>query len=213
MNDTLQFAMNSGFKLFIIFCPFMTVSLFLGITRDFDRARRKAFAMKAMFTIATLCLFFYFFGSFIFAIFGITLDAFRIGAGALLFLTAVEMVKGSPNAPSQSNGEEDDVQQVVVPFSFPIIVGPAVIGVLFVMGADVTTMTPKIAGTLMTPKIAGAVAVLVACFVMGFLLLIATEVERWMGKSKLAVFSKITGIILAALASQMIFTGIKAFLG
>jgi len=203
MNDTLQFAMNSGFKLFIIFCPFMTVSLFLGITRDFDRARRKSFAMKAMFTISTLCLCFYFFGSFIFAIFGVTLNAFRIGAGALLFLTAVEMVRGSPAAPSQSSAEEDDVQQVVVPFSFPIIVGPAVIGVLFVMGADVTNMTQKIAG---------AVAVLVACLAMGFLLVIATEVERWMGKSKLAVFSKITGIILAALASQMIFTGIKAFL-
>lgn len=203
MNETLQFAMNSGFKLFIIFCPFMTVSLFLGITRDFDRARRKSFAMKAMFTIATLCLSFYFFGSFIFAIFGVTLNAFRIGAGALLFLTAVEMVKGSPAAPSKAGDEEDDVQQVVVPFSFPIIVGPAVIGVLFVMGADVTSMAQKIAG---------AGAVLVACFAMGFLLLIATEVERWMGKSKLAVFSKITGIILAALASQMIFTGIKAFL-
>jgi len=203
MNETLQFAMNSGFKLFIIFCPFMTVSLFLGITREFDRARRKAFAMKAMFTIATLCLSFYFFGSFIFAIFGVTLNAFRIGAGALLFLTAVEMVKGAPAAPSKAGAEEDDVQQVVVPFSFPIIVGPAVIGVLFVMGADVTSMTQKIAG---------AGAVLVACLAMGFLLVIATEVERLMGKSKLAVFSKITGIILAALASQMIFTGIKAFL-
>lgn len=207
MNETLQFAMNSGFKLFIIFCPFMTVSLFLGITRDFDRARRKSFAMKAMFTISTLCLCFYFFGSFIFAIFGVTLDAFRIGAGALLFLTAVEMVKGSSTAPSQSSGEEEDVQQVVVPFSFPIIVGPAVIGVLFVMGADADADV-----TSMTQKFAGAVAVLVACLAMGFLLLIATEVERWMGKSKLAVFSKITGIILAALASQMIFTGIKAFL-
>jgi multiple antibiotic resistance protein len=203
MNDTLQVAMNSGFKLFIIFCPFMTVSLFLGITREFDSARRKSFAMKAMFTIATLCLSFYFFGSFIFAIFGVTLNAFRIGAGALLFLTAVELVKGAPTAPSQSSGEEDDVQQVVVPFSFPIVVGPAVIGVLFVMGADVTNTTQKIAG---------AVAVLVASFAMGLLLLMATQVERWMGKTKLAVFSKITGIILAALASQMIFSGIKAFL-
>jgi len=66
--------------------------------------------------------------------------------------------------------------------------------------------------TNMTQKIAGAVAVLVACLAMGFLLVIATQVERWMGKTRLAVFSKITGIILAALASQMIFTGIKAFL-
>lgn len=203
MMETLQFAMNAGFKLFFIFCPFMTVSLFLGITRDFDSARRKSFAMKAMFTITALCLSFYFFGSVIFAIFGITLNAFRIGAGALLFLTAVEMVKGTSAPPSKSTDEDDDVQQVVVPFSFPIVVGPAVIGVLFVMGADVTNTTQKVAG---------AIAVVVAALVMGFLLVMATQVERWMGKAKLAVFSKITGIILAALASQMIFTGIKAFL-
>jgi multiple antibiotic resistance protein len=92
---------------------------------------------------------------------------------------------------------------VVVPFSFPIVVGPAVIGVLFVMGADVDTPTMKVAGAL---------AVLAAVLVQGCLLLMATQVEQWMGKTNLAVFSKITGIILAALASQMIFTGIKAFL-
>jgi multiple antibiotic resistance protein len=202
MTEPLQFAMNSGFKLFFIFCPFLTVSLFLGITRDFKHARRQAFAMKATFAIAALCLSFYFFGSIIFAIFGLTLDAFRIGAGALLFLTAVDLVRGRAEEPKKAQNESD-TEKVVVPFSFPIVVGPAVIGVLFVMGADVDTPTMKVAGAL---------AVLAAVLVQGGLLLMATQVERWMGKTNLAVFSKITGIILAALASQMIFTGIKAFL-
>jgi multiple antibiotic resistance protein len=202
MTEPLQFAMNSGFKLFFIFCPFLTVSLFLGITRDFKHARRQAFALKATFAIAALCLSFYFFGSIIFAIFGLTLDAFRIGAGALLFLTAVDLVRGRAEEPKRTQNESD-TEKVVVPFSFPIVVGPAVIGVLFVMGADVTTPTMKVAGAL---------AVLVAVLVQGSLLLMATQVEQWMGKTNLAVFSKITGIILAALASQMIFTGIKAFL-
>jgi multiple antibiotic resistance protein len=202
MTEPLQFAMNSGFKLFFIFCPFLTVSLFLGITRDFKHARRQAFAMKATFAIAALCLSFYFFGSIIFAIFGLTLDAFRIGAGALLFLTAVDLVRGRAEEPRKAQNESD-TEKVVVPFSFPIVVGPAVIGVLFVMGADVDTPTMKVAGAL---------AVLAAVLVQGCLLLMATQVEQWMGKTNLAVFSKITGIILAALASQMIFTGIKAFL-
>jgi multiple antibiotic resistance protein len=203
MMDTLQFVMNAGFKLFFIFCPFMTVSLFLGMTRDFDNARRKAFAIKAMFAITVLCLSFYFFGSLIFAIFGITLNAFRVGAGALLFLTSIEMVKGIPAPPSKPTEEADDVQQVVVPFSFPIVVGPAVIGVLFVMGADVSNTTQKVAG---------AIAVVLASLALGLLLVTATQVERWMGKTKLIVFSKITGIILAALASQMICMGIKELL-
>lgn len=202
MIEPLQFAMNSGFKLFFIFCPFLTISLFLGMTRDFEHARRQSFAVKATLAIAALCLSFYFFGSIIFAIFGLTLDAFRIGAGALLFLTAIDLVRGTAEATGKSQ-DEDDVQKVVVPFSFPIVVGPAVIGVLFVMGADVHTVTLKVAG---------AIAVLVAVLVQGGLLLIATQVENWIGKTNLAVFSKITGIILAALASQMIFMGIKAFL-
>jgi len=202
MTEPLQFAMNSGFKLFFIFCPFLTVSLFLGITRDFKHARRQAFALKATFAIAALCLSFYFFGSIIFAIFGLTLDAFRIGAGSLLFLTAVDLVRGRAEEPKKAQNESD-TEKVVVPFSFPIVVGPAVIGVLFVMGADVDTPTMKVAGAL---------AVLAAVLVQGGLLLMATQVEQWMGKTNLAVFSKITGIILAALASQMIFTGIKAFL-
>jgi multiple antibiotic resistance protein len=209
MTEPLQFAMNSGFKLFFIFCPFLTVSLFLGITRDFKHARRQAFALKATFAIAALCLSFYFFGSIIFAIFGLTLDAFRIGAGALLFLTAVDLVRGRAEEPKKAQNESD-TEKVVVPFSFPIVVGPAVIGVLFVMGADVDTMGADV--DAMTLKITGAIAVLLAVLAQGGLLLMATQVEQWMGKTNLAVFSKITGIILAALASQMIFTGIKAFL-
>jgi multiple antibiotic resistance protein len=85
-----------------------------------------------------------------------------------------------------------------------------VIGVLFVMGADVDTMGADV--DAMTLKITGAIAVLLAVLAQGGLLLMATQVEQWMGKTNLAVFSKITGIILAALASQMIFTGVKAFL-
>ncbi len=202
MTEPLQFAMNSGFKLLFIFCPFLTISLFLGITRDFQHARRQAFAIKATLSIAALCLSFYFFGSFIFGVFGLTLDAFRIGAGALLFLTAVDLVRGRAEEPKRAKNESD-TEKVVVPFSFPIVVGPAVIGVLFVMGADVKTMTMKVAGAL---------AVLAAVLLLGGLLMMATQVERWMGKTNLAVFSKITGIILAALASQMIFTGIRSFL-
>lgn len=198
MTESLLFVVRVWLKILFIFTPFLILSIFLGITRDFDVARRRAFALRATAAVAVICFVVYFFGSVIFSLFGITLDAFRIGAGALLFLSSISLVQGK--APPTPNGQDD---LVVVPFAMPIIVGPAVMGVLFVLGADVANMTERLLGAL-------AVGLAVAS--LGGLLLVATQVEKWVGKNKLDILSKVTGLILAALAAQMIFTGMRYFL-
>ena len=101
--------------------------------------------------------------------------------------------------PVTPSGEDD---LAIVPFAMPIIVGPAVIGVLFVLGADVESAKQRVAGAV-------AVGIAIAC--LTGLLLVATKIEKLVGKAQLRVISKITGIILAAISAQMIFTGIKAF--
>jgi multiple antibiotic resistance protein len=198
MAESFLFVVRVWLKILFIFTPFLILSIFLGMTREFDTARRRAFALRATVAVAVICFVVYFFGSVIFALFGITLDAFRIGAGALLFLSSIGLVQGK--APPTPNGQED---LVVVPFAMPIIVGPAVMGVLFVLGADVANLKERLLGAL-------ALGLAVAC--LGALLLVATQVERWVGKDKLEIISKVTGLILAALAAQMIFTGARHFL-
>jgi len=198
MGELIAYIVKIWLKILFIFTPFLVLSLFLGVTRDYDATRRRAFAVRVISGVTVICFVVYFFGAAIFSLFGITLDAFRIGAGALLFLSAINLVQGV--VPAILNGEED---QAVVPFAMPIVVGPATVGVLFVLGADVTDIEQRISG---------AVAIGLAIASLGILLLIATTIEKVVGKSQLAILSKITGLILAALSAQMIFTGIKNFL-
>ncbi|MGE4463277.1 MAG: MarC family protein, partial [Arcobacter sp.] len=135
-------------------------------------------------------------------IFGITLDAFRIGAGALLFITAVELVKG--NKDSTKVGDKDISQLAVVPLSIPVTIGPGTIGILLVMGATFENTSSMLVGSL---------ALICAVLVIGIMLYSSSLIEKIIGKHGLLVISKITGLFLAALSAQIVFTGIKNFLG
>jgi len=189
-------------KMFFIMAPFFALTVFLTVTQDATVKKKKALAIKVTISVIISSLILLFFGKHIFSIFGITLDAFRIGAGALLFLTAVELVKGSKDTAKVS--DKDVLQLAVVPLSIPVIVGPGTIGILLVMGAtfdDTQSM------------LTGCAALLCANLVIGIMLYSASIFERMIGKQGLLVISKITGLILAALSAQIVFTGIKNFLG
>jgi multiple antibiotic resistance protein len=183
MDESIRYVVNIWLKLFFVFTPFLVTSIFLGLTRELGESGRRRAALHATSAVAVICYVVFFFGSMIFSLFGITLDAFRVGAGALLFLSSINLVNGS-TPPPQHDGDDF----VVVPFAMPMVVGPAVMGILFVLGADAHDMTQRLLGAL----------------AVGLAMI---------GRDKLVILSKITGLILAALAAQMIFTGIKNFLG
>ncbi len=189
-------------KMFFIMAPFFALTVFLTVTQEASAKEKKALAIKVTISVIITSMILLFFGKHIFTIFGITLDAFRIGAGALLFLTAIELVKGSKD--SAKVGDKDVLQLAVVPLSIPVIVGPGTIGILLVMGATFEDTSSMLTGSL---------ALISAVLVIGFMLYSSSIFERMMGKQGLLVISKITGLILAALSAQIVFTGIKNFLG
>ena len=188
-------------KLFFLLTPFFVLTMFLSLTRGMTRPEQRQMVLRV--TIAVLCVTFiiYFFGNAIFGIFGITLDAFRIGAGSLLFLSAVELVRGKANKTPEHNPEDGDMS--VVPLAIPITVGPATVGALLIMGANQPTISDKLIG---------CTALTAAVLSVGLLLFMATAIERIIGRVGLIILSKITGLILSALAAQIVFTGIKNFL-
>ena len=188
-------------KFFFLLTPFFAVTVFLVMTQNMTIAQRRLTALKTTGAMVTICLLLYYFGNMIFQIFGITLDAFRIGAGSILFLTSTGLVMGNSNKAKLEVDNESDIS--VVPMAIPFIVGPGTIGALLVMGAE-TTVTWK--------YIVGSSALVLAIAVTGLLLYIAVFIEKLIGKQGLNVMSKISGLILAALAAQIIFTGIKSFL-
>lgn len=198
MHEHLQLFVNVWLKFFFIFTPFFALSMFLSMTGDYTEGRRRKLAIRISVAVAALCIGLLFLGNQIFALFGITLNAFRIGVGTLLFLSAVSLVQGRKSP--ADNDQEADI--AVVPLAMPVIVGPATTGTLLVMGAGLGNVTEKVVGCL-------ALLFAVAC--VGVMLLLGTAIERGVGHRGLNILSKLTGIILAALAAQMIMDGILGF--
>ena len=188
-------------KFFFIMTPFFVTTIFLSMTKGIEETDKRRLAIKVAFAISITCLIILFFGKYLFELFGITLDAFRIGAGALLFLTAVDLVQKDVNA--EPTCKADILKHAVVPLAIPVTVGPGTVGALMVMGADIDSLHDMLLGSS---------ALLCAIGSIGLLLYLSGHIERLIGRTGLIVRSKITGLVLAALSAQLIFTGIKNFL-
>ena len=118
-----------------------------------------------------------------------------------MFLTAIDLVRGKEH---ESNVDDKEITQLaVVPLSIPMIIGPGTTGILLVMGASFEDTTAIITGSL---------SLLWAVLLIGLMLYTSSFLEKIIGKHGLQVISKITGLILAALSAQIVFTGIKNFL-
>lgn len=196
----MELFINSWVKFFFVLAPFFALSMFLTLTAGHTAGERKRKALVATFTVMLTSGLLYLFGKVIFESVGITIDSFRVGAGILLFLSAIDLVRASKKT---GMDELEETEFTVVPLSIPITVGPAVIGTLFVMGAENSTTTAKLITF-------GGVLAAILC--LGVLLYCGTFIERILGKQGIEIMSKITGLFLAALASQLVLEGIKNIL-
>jgi multiple antibiotic resistance protein len=186
-------------KVFFILSPFFSVSMFLLLSREMDRRARNHCALRTSIAILVICFVVYFFGNVVFRVLGITVPAFQVGAGVLLFLTAVQMVTGKRGELAMDQGEDFSV----VPLAIPMIVGPGTIGTLLVLGMEISGAKEKIVA---------ASAVLLAVLMISLFLFLAMPIARLLGQKGLQMMTKLTGLILTAIAAQIIFTGIEGFL-
>ena len=195
----VQTFINFYLKIFFILTPFFVLSAFISLTKDFDDFEKKRTAIKVTVGVLISSFTFYLFGRYIFELFGITLDAFRIGAGTILFLSAISMISDKNDTKNQGNSRDI----AIVPLTMPMTVGPGVIGMLLVTGAE--------AGALVERCIIG-LALLLAVLSVGLILYLSSSVKRLIGKQGLIILPKITGLFVSAIAAQIIFTGIQNFL-
>lgn len=187
-------------KFFFLLTPFFLLSTFLAMTPQCTANQRRKLALRVTFAVIVISLTLFWAGNFIFQLFGITLDSFRIGTGLLLILSAISLVLGSEK--NVTNGENEDIS--VVPLAIPVAVGPATTGALIVMGGELKGLGERIVG------IGG---ILLAILSVGALIYLSGWVEQILKRQGVNVLSKVTGLILAALAAQMIMSGIAGFLG
>lgn len=187
-------------KFFFILTPFFIIAVFLAMTENETVEVRHALAVRITIAVVIISLILFFAGMTIFTTLGITVDAFRIGAGALLFLSGVSLVNGKLELPAAKRSIMD---LAVVPLAIPVTLGPGSVGALVVMSTETTSLTARLLAAL---------AIVVASLAVGVLLYLSAEIKRLIGRSGISMLSKLTGLILAALSSHMMFTGIAAYL-
>ncbi len=188
-------------KLFFLLTPFFVLSMFLTVTREMPLRDCRIVACRSTIAIWILSILIYFGGNWAFGTIGITIDAFRVGTGIILMISAIELVLGKGK-----DGELPDKQDgafAVVPLAIPYTLGPGTIGALLVMGGEKANFTGRII------HVSGITA---AVLVVGLLLFIGVNIEKIVGRQGITILSKITGLVLAAIAAQVILTGVKNFL-
>ncbi len=173
--------------------------MFLLLSGDMDRQARSHCAIRTSIAITVICFAVYFFGNLVFKVLGITVPAFQVGAGTLLFLTSIHMVTGKRSEMALNKDEDFSV----VPLAIPMIVGPGTIGTLLVLGMEISSTQEKIVA---------ASAILLAVAMISLFLFLAVPIGRLLGQKGLQMMMKLTGLILTAIATQIIFTGVRTFL-
>ena len=186
-------------KMLVLYSPFFVLSCFISLTPGYSAKERKRLAWKVALGTLVSSVLLYLFGQTIFEIFGITADAFRIGAGSVLFISALGMAQG------KSAVQTDNVQQdvTIVPLTIPLTVGPGTIGALLVMGIS----QPE-----WDDKLSAIIAIAIASATVGLVLYLSDKVERLLGQQGLQILSRLMGLFVCALAAQIIFTGVRGYL-
>jgi len=194
---------SSTVRFLFLLAPFFVVSMFLALTRGLPAAEKASIIRRACISAFVLGLVLFFAGPLLFSAVGITLNSFRIGAGTLLFLTAISLVTSGTRNHATGLPQEDRDDIAVVPLAIPVMIGPATIGAILVYGAELKTV-PEVTGGLL-----GLVAGL---FILAVLLRLSGYLERALGKTGLNILSKISGLILSAMAAEIVLTGIAGFI-
>jgi multiple antibiotic resistance protein len=200
-------------KFFIVFFvvvePVSLIPVFAGLTAGASGGYKRKMACKAVVIAGLILIAFALVGGALLDAMGISIDAFRIFGGLMLFLIALDMVfVRQSGARTTTSGEEAEVRRrediSVFPLAFPLIAGPGALAtVLLVTGA-----VPK-ASWLFLGQIGVVVIVLVTALVAMFL---TPQLMKVLGLTGANVVSRLTGVILGALAVQFVIDGVRGSL-
>ena len=187
-------------KIFFMMVPFFVLSVFLSLSKNLSRPEKKNVIFKLSLAVTVASLIFLLFGKYIFSLFGITLDAFKIGAGTVLFLSALDMIRGGGELPETAMKKGSDF--AIVPLAIPSTVGPGMIGILMVIGSEMSGVVEIL---LVILSLLAAVASLAG------VLLLSNTLQNFIGRQGLEVLPKITGLFVSAIGAQIIFSGVQGF--
>ncbi|MCJ7421302.1 MarC family protein [Sphingomicrobium astaxanthinifaciens] len=199
----------SAFVTFLVIVdPPGNAPIFAGLTRDASAPHRRRMAIRAAIVAWFILLFFAYLGEPLLGALGISLAAFRIAGGIMLFMIALDMVfekrtERRENRASEIEGTPEAEDVSVFPMAIPMIAGPGTIAAIMLYMAEASSMAERL-------TITAAMSVVIL-LTLGALLA-AGPLMKLMGAKLEAMITRLLGVILAALASQFVIDGIAAAL-
>lgn len=199
---------NAVVTLLVTIDPAGLAPLFLAVTGGMDSTQRKQVALRSCLMGFGILVVFVIAGSGILTLFGITLPAFRVAGGLLLFWIAFEMIFEKRQERHEETAQKaitaDQVRSVAIfPLAIPLLAGPGAISAGILLSNDFASPTQR-TGLIL---IIGAII-----FVTYLVFLVAEKVDKLLGETGRSVLTRLLGVILSALAVQFVADGIKAII-
>jgi multiple antibiotic resistance protein len=203
METILLHALTVFMGFFAIMNPIANIPIFLSLTRGDDTQKKGAVASTSLMLAFLIVVAFSFAGKMIFELFGITLPAFQIAGGLLVFFIGFQMLQGNfskvnhPSEKDKQESKEAELSVSVSPLAIPILAGP---------GTITTAMNFSAGGfgnmTVTIAVFALLCAITYLCFVFG------EKFVAFIGASALGAITRMMGLILAVIGTQMVIDGL-----
>jgi multiple antibiotic resistance protein len=206
MHEQIGQALSVFMGFFAIMNPIANTPIFLSLTADDSADIRRRVAAKSLLFTFTLIVIFCLLGKVIFHLFGITLPAFQITGGILVFMIGLQMLHGQQSkvhSPVATSDKPEDaitgeLSVAITPLAIPILGGPGTIATA--MNFSTTGGIPGMVITI------AAFAVL--CVITYIFFISGQRLVRKLGDNGLSVITRLMGLILAVIGTQMVITGI-----
>ena len=207
MDQTIwKFALGAFVTLLLVVDPPGVVPTFVALTKGMQPSRRRAILIRAVVIAFGVALFFLLAGRAVLSYLGVTVQAFSISGGILLFVAALPMLfgqRGGLQAPEakESGSVGEDIS--VFPLAIPLLSGPGAI-------ATILLMTSQTAGD--PRKLVAAIVAIALVFVVAFVsLYLGARMIALVGEGGVHIATRVMGIILAALAVQYVLNGMTGY--
>ncbi len=204
MLQHLDYILLCFSTLFTLVNPIGIAPIFLTLTERFSEDHQKSIAKKGIFTGFVILIIFAYLGRYIFAIYSISIDAFRIMGGIIFFRSGLKMLDAitprTRTTPSETeeNLEHEDI--AISPIGIPVVTGPGAITAAMILAGEGNSITEQ-------------VILLISIFLVSLFTLIiflaSPKIFRKLGHSGSRLIQKLMGIILMVIAVQFVIDGIS----